>query len=42
VTACPFCVENFKEGMKQIEEPVPVYDLPELLAKSLKLNPPPR
>ena len=42
VTACPFCVENFKEGMKQIEKPVPVYDLPELLAKSLKLNPPPR
>jgi len=37
VTACPFCVENLNDGMKHVKEPMPVYDLPELLAKSLKL-----
>ncbi len=36
-TACPFCVENFREGMKRARERLPVYDLPELLAKSLRL-----
>jgi Fe-S oxidoreductase len=34
VTACPWCIRNFKDAMQESGDPLPVYDVVELLEKA--------